>query len=487
MERVKKQTKRLSKSVHPRNIPSARMGLSPTTPIDATTRECCFPDCAGPSTAMAVPLPNSTSHVTMAPATPDDLARIGRKSMSRRSGQSGSIQKEGNWYVVRYWKDVAGQEKRKRVYERICPISGPGKLSASERERKAKEIIAASGVDTQEYFDKVVTQSSNGVTFREQADKWLEAMRNRRRKQPLAPSTIATWAYALEKWINPNLGDLPLESINNASLKKLVDTMVEGGLSPKSVSNYSQVVKIVMKSVRDEKGQRVFNVEWDHEYIEMPVVNPQKQRRPSFTGDVVTAIVENTDEQKYRVLFALLASSGLRFGEALGLNINNISPDCSTIKIVQKAWGSEVQDRLKTVRGEREVDLHPDMAGMLREFIGDRNSGLLFVSRRGRPLQPVERPAAQAAPNPGQARPAKVRRPCVPSLSQHVPAELHGHPSRRLAVLDGPERVCPTSTTRSNRTWGFAKKWQRKPVWVSSFRPKSSLLDGNSNLRAIWK
>src|SRR5206468_9049238 len=66
----------------------------------------------------------------------------------------------------------------------------PANLSASERERKAKEIIAASGVDTQEYFDKVVTQSSNGVTFREQADTWLEGMRNRRRKQPLAPSII---------------------------------------------------------------------------------------------------------------------------------------------------------------------------------------------------------------------------------------------------------------------------------------------------------
>src|SRR5207253_1328796 len=100
MERVKKQTKRLSKSVHPRNIPSARMGLSPTTPIDATTRECCFPDCAGPSTAIAVPLPNSTSHVTMSPTTPEKPARRGRKSMSRRSEQSGSIQKEGNWYVV---------------------------------------------------------------------------------------------------------------------------------------------------------------------------------------------------------------------------------------------------------------------------------------------------------------------------------------------------------------------------------------------------
>src|SRR5437016_9978106 len=171
MERVKKQTKRLSKSVHPRNIPSARMGLSPTTPIDATTRECCFPDCAGPSTAMAVPLPNSTSHVTIWPATPEKPARIGRKSMSRRSGQNGSIQKDGKWYVVRYWKDVAGQEKRVRAREKICPISGPGKLSASERERKAKEIIAASGVDTKEYFDRVVTQSkATVVTFRQQVE-----------------------------------------------------------------------------------------------------------------------------------------------------------------------------------------------------------------------------------------------------------------------------------------------------------------------------
>src|SRR5437879_11164767 len=52
--------------------------------------------------------------------------------MSRRSGQNGSIQKDGKWYVVRYWKDVPGQEKRVRVRAKICPISGPGKLSVSE-------------------------------------------------------------------------------------------------------------------------------------------------------------------------------------------------------------------------------------------------------------------------------------------------------------------------------------------------------------------
>ena len=150
-----------------------------------------FPDCPEKTTPTTAPLPPSTNHATIWPATPEKPARIGRKSMSRRSGQNGSIQKDGKWYVVRYWKDVPGQEKRVRVRAKICPISGPGKLSVSERERKAKEIIAASGVDTKEYFDRVVTQSkATVVTFRQQVEAWLAGMRNRRSK-PVAPSTLS--------------------------------------------------------------------------------------------------------------------------------------------------------------------------------------------------------------------------------------------------------------------------------------------------------
>ena len=318
--------------------------------------------------------------------------------MSRRSGQSGSIQKDGKWYVVRYWKDVEGQQKRQRVRAKICPISGPGKLSASERERKAKEIIAESGVDTQEYFDKVVKQSAPGVTFREQAKTWLDDMRNRD-SDPVAPSTIATWGYALEKWINPNIGDLPLESVNNLAMRDLVAKMVKGGLSPKSGVNYSQIVKMVVASAMDEQGEELFPRKWNNKIIRMPKVNKRKQRTPSLTGETVTDVVRETEEEKYRVLFALCASSGLRFGEALGINIKSVSPDGSNIKIVEKAWGSEVQDRLKTESGEREIDLHSSMAKVLREYIDNetarranskreclRKCSLVFASRNGRPL-----------------------------------------------------------------------------------------------------
>ena len=210
--------------------------------------------------------------------------------MSRRSGQSGSIQKDGNWYVVRFWKDVEGQEKRQRVREKICPISGLGKLSASERERKAKEIIVASGADSMEHFEKVVL-SIHGITFREQAAIWLNQVKDRKRK-PLAPSTVENWESHLEKWINPNIGDLPLGAVNNLAMKELVVKMVASGeLGPKSVENYTQVVKMVVASAVNEQGEQIFPRKWNHEFIDMPVVKKHEQKRPSFTGEIVTQLI----------------------------------------------------------------------------------------------------------------------------------------------------------------------------------------------------
>jgi integrase len=100
----------------------------------------------------------------------------------------------------------------------------------------------------------------------------------------------------------------------------------------------------------------------------------------------VTAIVSAPEEKYYRVLYALCAAAGLRFGEALGIDITNISPDCTTIKICQKAWRGQIHDYLKSESGKREVDLHPTVAEMLKGFIGERKSGLLFCNGRGRQL-----------------------------------------------------------------------------------------------------
>jgi len=146
-------------------------------------------------------------------------------------------------------------------------------------------------------------------------------------------------------------------------------------------------VKMVVASAVNEQGEELYPRKWNAEFIDMPAVSKQQQRRPTLTGDVVTAILTVTKKQKYFIFFALCASAGLRFGEALGIDIKNVSSDCSTIAIRQKAWRRQIHNFLKTKNGKREIDLHPKVSAMLKMFIGNRKSGLLFASRNGTPLQ----------------------------------------------------------------------------------------------------
>jgi integrase len=72
-------------------------------------------------------------------------------------------------------------------------------------------------------------------------------------------------------------------------------------------------------------------------------------------------------------------------GEALGLDIKNVSADGTTITVTEKAYHGEVQDFLKTKNGNRVVDLAPEVGKLLREYIGKRK-GLVFATRNGKPL-----------------------------------------------------------------------------------------------------
>jgi integrase len=306
--------------------------------------------------------------------------------MSRRTGQEGHIERSGKWWVVRWWQDVPGQYERSHRRARICPVSGVGALSKSEQRRRAREIIAESGADTVEHFNKVVQQQKVGVvTFKEQASRWLERLRMRKRK-PVSNDTIDDWEGILNNWINPAIGDCPISDVNNGVLKKVVTVMVDKGLSPKTIENYLQVPKMVVASVVDDDGNEVYPRKWNHEFMDVPLVEKSKQNTPSFSSEVMTGLVK-WKKPKERMLFILCGAAGFRISEVLGVEIDkHISSDFRTIRVRQQARHCKVKERLKTMNAVREVDLHPDVAALLRAFVGDRKSGFLFASRTGKPL-----------------------------------------------------------------------------------------------------
>jgi integrase len=282
--------------------------------------------------------------------------------------------------------DVPGQVKREHVRRKVCPISGPGSLTESERRRKGKEIIAASGADTVELFEKVVA-GNNGTTFRQQAEWWLSYMKDRKRK-PLASSTYDTWRSCLDKWLNPSLGDLPLPAVDNDPAKALVSKMVDAGLSPKTVTEYTKVVKAVVASAKDPKTRKqLYPVVWDDDYLDLPIVDKKRQKRPQFDSNTMTGLVAGAKKKYVQMIYVIAASAGMRIGEVLGLEIDkHFADDFKTIRIRQKVRKCKVERTLKTGNSEREIDIHSSVAELIKQFVGSRTSGLLFCSKRGKPL-----------------------------------------------------------------------------------------------------
>jgi integrase len=197
------------------------------------------------------------------------------------------------------------------------------------------------------------------------------------------PATLQSWQSCLNKWLLPNLGDMPLADVANGAMKTLVNKMSAVGLSAKSIVNYCEVVKLVVASAVNAEGEEIYPRKWNHEFVGIPIVDKNKQRRPTLTAEEVLAIVSGVKGQ-YRILFALLAGTGLRIGEALALKTSDLAPDCRTINVQRSIWQGREQEP-KTPNAVRIVDLPESLSQMLREYVADKN-GYLFATRNGRPV-----------------------------------------------------------------------------------------------------
>jgi len=162
---------------------------------------------------------------------------------------------------------------------------------------------------------------------------------------------------------------MSLASVNNLAVKELVSHMAVAGFSPKTMHNYVQVVKMVVASAVNEQGEEIYPRKWNHEFIDLPQV--ANQRTPTFTVDEVPKIVLAADGQ-LRVLYALLSGTGLRIGEALALEVKDISE--GTITVRQGVWNGILQTP-KTSNGLRDVDVHSSLAAMVKAHIGEGRQG----------------------------------------------------------------------------------------------------------------
>ncbi len=306
----------------------------------------------------------SPSSINVDTSKAQPLRRETRKSMSRRSGQDSKPFKAGKWWPVRVRFDVPGVEKRQQRSFKVAPVSL--RLSKPELERRAAEVIAASGANSEERFNRVVL--GEGVTFREQAKIYLQEATTRNRRPIEDPTSIQG---ALRKWINPVTGDLPLSMVDNLSLKPLVKKMVAEGLSPRTCEKYTLYCKQVVASKKAPNGEDMYPHQWNAEVMDLPVVVHSKQKRPAQKVDSVNMLIASAESDEERYLYVLVAATGMRISEALALEAKHFINGGRTIVVEQQVMKDRprIKKKLKTDASYRQIDLHPDVADYLRKFV----------------------------------------------------------------------------------------------------------------------
>jgi integrase len=295
------------------------------------------------------------------------------ENLARRRFQNGQLLLVKKRWSVRSYEDIIenGERRRKRVQRFLGTLT----------ELPTKRLAMRAMKDALEVVNGLAYRPRTTTTFREFAKQWVEKCRTRKRR-PIKPSTLCNWESILENHLLPVLGSAPLSSVDNRAMKVLVEGLVRKGLSPQTVKNVVQVAKLVKASAVDEDGNELYPTKWNHEFIDLPEVDETKQRTPSFSAEQVTKIVKAANG-RLQMACVLLAASGIRAGELLALEIRHF--DGSSIKVEQDVWGGKVQDP-KTPNARRTIDLHPDVAELLIQFMGERKAGFIFETSSGKPL-----------------------------------------------------------------------------------------------------
>jgi integrase len=225
------------------------------------------------------------------------------------------------------------------------------------------------------------------MTFKSQAETFLAGIQNRRRN-PARVATVKAYKSFLNVHILPLIGEKQLKDVENGTLKGLVVELAKAGLKPASITSIVSVVKQVVGSAVDENGNQLYPRKWNNDFLDLPVIKLAEQDAPIVPVKTLERALGRAQGQD-KALYALLAGTGLRVGEALALMVGSDDgknsfwqPEEGILTIRTTVVNGKIQDSPKTEAGIRLVDLDPQLNDFLISHL-ETAPGLLFKSEKG--------------------------------------------------------------------------------------------------------
>ena len=240
--------------------------------------------------------------------------------------------------------------------------------------------------------------SRSNVTLAEFLKDWLGTIKPRLRE-----TTWYSYGIAVER-ISREIGAVRLQTVTPLQIEKVYATLLDSGgknkgpLAPKTVRNCHIVLH---RALADAERLGLVSRNAAHA-AKAPVA--RRKEMATWTSEELAAFLRSATEDRFYAAYVVLATTGMRRGEVLGLRWSDLDIEGRRLSVAQTL--TTINDRVflgptKTVRSRRNVALDRDTVAVLRAHrkhqsedrlaLGaswDASHDLVFCEPDGTPLHP---------------------------------------------------------------------------------------------------
>lgn len=321
--------------------------------------------------------------------------------MARRRGQRKGylFEKSGTWYI-RYRVDTAeldgaGKPVRERLTQQVGPSSGPGSIGKREATRLAWELVLSK-------LDQSAIRPGSAMTVQQFYERFeIEWMQN------LEASTQSQYRSLFRLHILPGLGTMQLREVSLAHVQNLIrviqtktrEVKVDGkSVQTKLSWNTIKHVRKCTSALFHHAKKSGLIAENPVENVRMPVKRVKEKSVP--TWEQVCAIaraipaaiagrsnwdwkeraaVFQREASEVSTLVLILAVTGMRIGEAMGLKWRRVNLTAAPVMLdgelippyclaIRETWGMGAYGTPKTERSRRFIPLASWAVVLLEEM-----------------------------------------------------------------------------------------------------------------------
>jgi integrase len=355
--------------------------------------------------------------------------------MTRKRGNGeGAIyqrSEDGLWVGALYVEDESGGKARRKY------------ITAKARSDVVRKLKLL-----QRQIDDGLAVPDKSVTVEQLFARWYEDVL----RHQVVANTASNYMTVAKHHIIPSLGKKKIVQLTTSDVDRLLSKKMNGELAVSTVQR--------IRSVLSQALNQAMRWGWVNRNVAKLARAPRMERKEgrSLTPEQARHLLESMSGHRNEALYALMLSTGLRRGEALGLKWTDLDEDKGLLHVrrqLKREEGVLVVADTKTSRSRRTINLPTAMLSALQahrerqetrsKALGHAwvNTGFIFTSDIGTPFEPrnLHREFKKICLDAGLGdwHPHELRHSAASLMLAHgvklqVVSELLGHSSIRMTA-----------------------------------------------------